>query len=159
MIIKNKYFLNLFFLFFSVTALIIVYYLEFFQNIQPCKLCIYQRIPYFIIILLAISYLLLKNQSLKKITFIFYILIFFFSLIMAIHHLGVEKNLWNSVTSCDAEIKNFTNNKDLKEFLLNKDFISCNQVTFQFLGLSLAGYNVIISLILLGLSIIGFRKN
>ena len=159
MIIKKKYFLNLFFLFFSVTALIIVYYLEFFQNIQPCKLCIYQRIPYFIIILLAISYLLLKNQSLKKITFIFYILIFFFSLIMAIHHLGVEKNLWTSVTSCDAEIKNFTNNKDLKEFLLNKDFISCNQVTFQFLGLSLAGYNVIISLILLGLSIIGFRKN
>ena len=158
MVLKNRYFLNLVFLFFSVTALIIVYYLEFFQNIQPCKLCIYQRIPYFIVILLSISFLLLNNQKLKKITFIFYILIFFFSLVMAIHHLGVEKNLWNSVTSCEAELKSFTNNNDLKEYLLNKDFVSCSQVTFKFLGISLAGYNVIVSFILFNLSVIGYKN-
>ena len=77
---------------------------------------------------------------------------------MAIHHLGVEKNLWNSVTSCEAELKSFTNNNDLKEYLLNKDFVSCSQVTFKFLGISLAGYNVIVSFILFNLSVIGYKN-
>ena len=49
-------------------------------------------------------------------------------------------------------------NNDLKEYLLNKDFVSCSQVTFKFLGISLAGYNVIVSFILFNLSVIGYKN-
>ena len=150
--------LNLLFFFISILALLIVYYLEFFQDIAPCKLCIYQRLPYFIIILLAISFLLIKNKNLKKITFLFYILIFTSSLIMSVYHFGIEKNLWNALTGCETNIKSFSSNDNLKEYLLNKDYVSCSNVSFKFLGISLAGYNIILSFLLLILSITGFRK-
>ena len=75
-ILKRKNIYLLIFIY-SIIAILSAIYIEKVLGYLPCKLCIYQRIPYFIIILLAISYLLLKNQSLKKITFIFYILIFF----------------------------------------------------------------------------------
>ena len=158
MIFKNINFLNLFFLFFSLLALLIVYYLEFFQGVAPCKLCIYQRFPYFIIILLAISFLLIKNKNFKKISFLFYILIFTSSLIMSIHHFGVENSFWNALTNCESDFKTLSNSNDLKEYLLNKDYVSCSDVSFKFLGISLAGYNTIISFILVVLSLIGFKK-
>ena len=78
MTLDNANFLNLLFLFFSAFILLIVYYLELFLDVEPCKLCIYQRFPYFIAILLATSFLLIKNQKFKKLTFLFFILIFFF---------------------------------------------------------------------------------
>ena len=155
---NNGNFLNLLFLFISILVLLIVYYLEFFQGITPCQLCIYQRLPYFIIILLAASFLLIKNQNLKKITFIFYIFIFASSLTMSVHHFGVENSFWNALTNCESYSKTLSNSNDLKEYLLNKDYVSCSDVSFKFLGISLAGYNVIISFILLVISIIGFKK-
>jgi len=155
---SNSNFLNLIFLFASILILLIVYYLEFFQGVTPCKLCIYQRLPYFIIILLAASFLLIKNQNLKKITFIFYIFIFASSLTMSVHHFGVENSFWNALTNCESYSKTLSNSNDLKEYLLNKDYVSCTDVSFKFLGISLAGYNVIISFILLVISIIGFKK-
>ena len=154
----NTNFLNLFFLLFSGLILLIVYYLEFFIEVEPCKLCIYQRFPYFIVILLASSSLLIKNLKIKKLTFIFYILIFFISLIMSLYHFGIEKNLWNALTGCEANIKSFGNSNNLKEYLLNKDYVSCKDVSFKFLEISLAGYNIIVSFVLFTLSIIGFRK-
>ncbi len=158
MYLNNSNFLNLLFLFISILILLIVYYLEFFQGIVPFKLCFYQRFPYFIIILLAISFLLIKNQNLKKITFLFYILIFTSSLIMSVYHFGIEKNLWNALTGCETNIKSFSDSDNLKEYLLNKNYVSCDDVSFKFLGISLAGYNIILSFILLILSITGFRK-
>ena len=155
---NNSNFLNLIFLFASIFVLLIVYYLEFFQGVTPCKLCIYQRLPYFIIILLAASFLLIKNQNLKKITFIFYIFIFASSLTISVHHFGVENSFWNALTNCESGSKTLSNSNDLKEYLLNKNYVSCSDVSFKFLGISLAGYNVIISFILLVISIIGFKK-
>ena len=158
MIYKNSNFLNLFFLFFSILVLLIVHYLEFFEGVEPCKLCVYQRFPYFIVVLLALSFLLINNKNFKKITFLFYILIFTSSIIMSVHHFGVEKGFWSSLSSCETNFKSLSNNNDLKEYLLNKNYISCEDVSFKFLGISLAGYNIIISSILLILSIVGLKK-
>ena len=77
---------------------------------------------------------------------------------MSLYHFGIEKNLWNALTGCEANIKSFGNSNNLKEYLLNKDYVSCNNVSFKFLGISLAGYNIIVSFVLFTLSIIGFRK-
>ena len=158
MTVNNNNFLNLFFLFFSTFILLIVYYLEFFLGIEPCRLCIYQRFPYFITILLAIFFLLIKNQNFKRIIFLLYIIIFSSSLILSVHHFGVENNWWNALTSCEAYTKNFSNSNNLKEYLLNKNYIACDEISFKFLGVSLAGYNVITSSLLLIIAIIGFRE-
>ena len=83
--------------------------------------------------------------------------VFFSSFIMALHHLGIENNLWNSITSCEDNSKNLSNN-NLKDYLLNKEYVSCEDVAFKFLGISLAGFNLIISLILLILSFAGNKR-
>ncbi len=158
MIFKNNNFLNLFFLSSSLIILSIVYYLEFFLGYIPCELCIYQRFPYFIIILLSISYLFIKNKKLKKITFLFYILIFFSSLIISTYHFGIENNFWKSLTECKVNNENITNNEDIKNYLLNKDYVSCSDVLFKVFGISLAGYNILISFFLFFISIIGFKE-
>ena len=77
---------------------------------------------------------------------------------MSVHHFGVEKNFWSSLSSCETSFKSLSNSNDLKEYLLNKNYISCEDVSFKFLGISLAGYNIIVSFVLFTLSIIGFRK-
>ena len=149
--------INLFFLFSSIVILLIVYYLEIFYGLEPCKLCVYQRFPYFIVILLAISFLLINSKNFKKVAFLFYILIFFSSIILSVHHLGVENGLWTSLSNCAADFKKIPNGENLKDYLLNKNYVSCEDVSFKFLGISLAGYNMIISFILTSFSIIGFR--
>tara|TARA_Y100000590_G_C15248552_1_gene836611 strand:+ start:196 stop:681 length:486 start_codon:yes stop_codon:yes gene_type:complete len=158
MISKNTNFLNLFFFSTSLIILLIVYYLEFFLNYKPCELCIYQRIPYLMIVLLSISYLLIKNISIKKKIFFLYILIFFSSLILSTYHFGIENNLWQAITECETDKENMTNNEDIKNYLLNKNYISCSDVLFKLFGISLAGYNIVISFILFVISIIGFKK-
>jgi len=77
---------------------------------------------------------------------------------MSVYHFGIEKNLWNALTDCETNVKSFSNTDSLKEYLLNKDYVSCSNVSFKFLGISLAGYNIILSFILSILSITGFRK-
>ena len=77
---------------------------------------------------------------------------------MSVYHFGIEKNLWNALTGCETNIKSFSDSDNLKEYLLNKNYVSCDDVSFKFLGISLAGYNIILSFILLILSITGFRK-
>ena len=156
--IKNANLLNLFFLFSSLIILAIVYYLEFFLGYKPCELCVYQRFPYFIIIFLSISYILINNIKMKKITFLFYILIFFSSFIISSYHFGIENNFWASLTECKTNSEKITDSNDIKNYLLNKDYVSCSDVLFKFFGISLAGYNILISFILFFISIIGFKK-
>ena len=155
---KNANLLNLFFLFSSLIILAIVYYLEFFLGYKPCELCVYQRFPYFIIIFLSISYILINNIKMKKITFLFYILIFFSSFIISSYHFGIENNFWTSLTECKTNSEKITDSNDIKNYLLNKDYVSCSDVLFKFFGISLAGYNILISFILFFISIIGFKK-
>ena len=135
-----------------------VYYLEFFQGAVPCELCIYQRVPYFIVIFLAVTSLIIKKINYRKIILASYILVFTSSLVLSAYHFGIEKNLWNSFIGCEVDFENFSNTNDLKNYLLNKEYIPCSEVSFSFLGLSLAGYNIIVSSLLLLISLFSFKK-
>ena len=86
--------LNLVFLITSSVILMIVYYLEYFLNLKPCILCIYQRLPYFFAVLLGIFFLLTKNHNTRKILYYLYLITFLTGLVLATYHFGIEKNLW-----------------------------------------------------------------
>ena len=107
---------------------------------------------------LAYIFIEIQNSIIFENSYLDILLIFFSSLIMSVHHFGIEKNLWKALSSCEANNKILTNSANLKEYLLNKDYVSCEDVSFKFLGISLAGYNIIVSFVLFTLSIIGFRK-
>ena len=151
--------LNFFFLFSCSIILLIVYYLEYFLDLKPCILCIYQRIPYFFAIFLAIIFLFLEDYKFQKIFYYLYSITFLSSLLLAIYHLGIENNFWSAFTNCEINDSYIKDKSNLKEYLLEKEFVSCSKVNFSLLGISLVGYNIIISLFLLILSLLKLRKN
>ena len=151
--------LNFFFLFSCSIILLVVYYLEYFLDLKPCILCIYQRIPYFFAIFLAIIFLFLEDHKFQKIFYYLYSITFLSSLLLAIYHFGIENNFWSAFTSCEINDSYIKDKSNLKEYLLEKEFVSCSKVNFSLLGISLVGYNIIISLFLLILSLLKLRKN
>ena len=125
-----------------ISALIIQYWLGH----EPCKLCIYERIPYFLSILLLIKILLFKKY--EKITLFILFLIFTASAVLAFYHFGIEQGFFNESFVCKAGDLSGTLSKEQLLEQLNKNSISCKDVSFRVLGLSLATINTILSIIL-----------
>ena len=143
--IKNKTTFNLILLF-SVFALIAAYFIQYVLKHQPCNLCLIERIPYFFsIIIISIC---LFTKKFEKLSLIILSLIFFSATLIAFYHFGIEQGFIKESLVCD--LNNESNNLS-KEALLNqlKEMpISCKDVTFKIFGLSLATFNIFITLIL-----------
>ena len=126
-----------------ISALIIQYWLGH----EPCKLCIYERIPYFLSILLLIKILLFKKY--EKITLFILFLIFTASAVLAFYHFGIEQGFFNESLVCKAgDLSGTLSKEQLLEQLNKYNIISCKDVSFRVLGLSLATINTILSFIL-----------
>ena len=125
-----------------ISALIIQYWLGH----EPCKLCFYERIPYFLSILLLIKILLFKKY--EKITLFILFLVFIASAVLAFYHFGIEQGFFSESFACKAGDLSGTLSKEQLLEQLNKNIISCKDVSFRVLGLSLATINTILSIIL-----------
>jgi disulfide bond formation protein DsbB len=126
-----------------ISALIIQYWLGH----EPCKLCIYERIPYFLSILLLIKILLFKKY--EKITLFILFLIFTASAVLAFYHFGIEQGFFSESFVCKAgDLSGTLSKEQLLEQLNKYNIISCKDVSFRVLGLSLATINTILSIIL-----------
>jgi len=125
-----------------ISALIIQYWLGH----EPCKLCLYQRIPYFLAILLIIKIFFFKKY--EKITLLILSLIFIGSTALAFYHFGIEQGFFNESLACTAPDVSKTLSKEQLMELLKQNSVSCKDVSFKILGLSLATINTIFSLFL-----------
>ena len=149
---KNLTIILIFILFVLVSA----YIIEYGLGHQPCKLCVYERIPYLISIFLILKIFLIKGY--EKIIFLVLSLIFIISSILAFYHFGIEQGFFKESLACTTE--NFSNNLTKDELLqqLKQSNISCKDVNFKILGLSLAAINTVFSLVLSFLFIKFFLK-
>ena len=144
----------------SFIALISAYFIEYILGHQPCNLCVYERIPYILAILIVlINY---KYNKLEKYLILSLAIIFLIATILSLYHLGIEQGFIQESLLCDLE--KGANIVDKDEILkqLQQKSISCKDVTFKIFGLSLTNYNIIISLLLtIGLTKIyfGYEKN
>ena len=148
---KNKTALNII-LFISIIALSFAYFVEYILNYKPCNLCLIERLPYFLAVI--IIFLGISLNRFEKIIFISLGLIFTSATILSLYHVGIEKGFFEESLVCvsNKEI-NILNKEDLlKEF--QKTVVSCKDVEFTLFGLSLATINGIISFIL---SVITFK--
>ena len=125
-----------------ISALIIQYWLGH----EPCKLCLYERIPYFLSMLLIIKILFIKKY--EKITFLILSLVFIGSAALAFYHFGIEQGFFSESLACATGDLSKTFSKDELLQQLKQNSISCKEVSFRILGLSLAAINTIFSLIL-----------
>ena len=141
----NNIFLIVIFVVISLTitsALIIQYWLGH----EPCKLCLYQRIPYFLAILLIIKIFFFKKY--EKITLLILTLIFVGSTALAFYHFGIEQGFFSESLACTTPDLSKTLSKEQLLEQLKQNNISCKDVSFRILGLSLAAINTIFSLVL-----------
>ena len=142
--LKNEFYLKII-LIISFTTLIFAYFVEYILGHQPCNLCIIERVPYGIsIILIAIIFIIKKNQ---KFLTLLLILTFAFSFAISIYHYGIEQGFFEESTVCKA--RSFTENITKEDLLkeLSKKTISCKDVTFRVFGLSLTSINVVLNLL------------
>ncbi len=141
----NKKFLFIILILLSL-VLISAFVIEYKLGHQPCKLCIYERIPYFLSILLIIKMFFSKQY--EKITLLLLSLIFVGSAILAFYHFGIEQGFFNETLVCKTESVSETLSKEELLEQLKKNPISCKDVSFRILGLSLAAINTIFSLVI-----------
>ena len=125
-----------------ISALIIQYWLDH----EPCKLCLYERIPYFLSMLLIIKILFIKKY--KKITLLILCLVFMSSTALAFYHFGIEQGFFSESLACATGDLSKTLSKEELLQQLKQNSISCKDVSFRILGLSLAAINTIFSLVL-----------
>ncbi len=133
-------------LFFVSLVLISAFVIEYGMGHQPCNLCFYERIPYILSILLIIKILFFKKY--EKITLFILFLIFIASAVLAFYHFGIEQGFFSESFVCKAGDLSGTLSKEQLLEQLNKYNISCKEVSFRVLGLSLATINTILSIIL-----------
>ena len=98
----NKKFLYII-LIFIFLVLISAYIIEYKLGHQPCKLCLYERIPYFLAILLIVKMLFIKSY--ERVTLLILSLVFVVSSILAFYHFGIEQGFFDeSLTSTAPEL-------------------------------------------------------
>tara|TARA_B110000263_G_scaffold171691_1_gene149682 strand:- start:173 stop:658 length:486 start_codon:yes stop_codon:yes gene_type:complete len=143
--VKNKTILNLILLF-SIFALLTAYFIQYVLDHQPCNLCLIERVPYILTIIIITLTLIFKKF--EKICLIILALVFVSAMFISFYHVGIEQGFINESLVCDLKNKSgsLTTEDLLKE--LKEKTISCKDVTFKIFGLSLATINIIISLIL-----------
>ena len=130
----------------SFIALVSAYFIEYILGHQSCNLCLYERIPYFLAILIVlINY---KYNKLEKYIILSLAIIFLIATILSLYHLGIEQGFIQESLLCDLEKgANILDKDEILKQLQQKN-ISCKDVTFKIFGLSLTSYNIIISILL-----------
>ena len=150
MILNNKLLLNGI-LAFSILSLSIAYFIQYVLGHKPCNLCIIERIPYIAAIIL-ISLIFILNRY-QKIILSLILIFFLFGAVVSFYHFGIEQGFFSESLVCDLGDSRPLNKEDLLSQLKKTEIVSCKDVTFRFLGLSLATINTVISLILSGIII------
>ena len=130
----------------SVIALVSAFFIEYVLGHQPCNLCILERIPY----LLAIIIILLnfKFSHYEKFFILLLSIVFLVGAIISIYHLGIEQGFVQESLVCDLKSgSNLLSKEEILKQLQEKN-VSCKDVTFKIFGLSLTSYNILISLLI-----------
>jgi len=142
---KNKIFL-IFILIFSSLILFSAYIIEYKLGHAACKLCLYERIPYFISISLILVILFINKY--EKIILLILSFVFFVGAAIAFYHFGIEQGFFDESLVCITENLTGTLSKEKLLEQLKQNSISCKNVSFRILGFSLATINSIYSIIL-----------
>ncbi|WP_440669549.1 disulfide bond formation protein B [Candidatus Pelagibacter sp. HIMB1483] len=131
----------------SFISILVAYFIEYILGYQPCNLCLIERIPYGLaLILIIFNYVFSKN---KYFFIVLLILTFLFSFIISFYHLGIEQGFFEESAVCG--LKNSSEIISKEELLkqLQVKNVSCKDVTFRIFGFSLTTINIIISLFII----------
>ena len=146
--LKKNYLQILFIL--SITILITAYVIQYTFGYQPCNLCIIERIPYALaIIILILNYKFKKDQVFYGVLLL---LVFSFSFLISLYHLGIEQGFVDESNICRSNSVDLITKEEILKSL-QKIKISCKDVAFKIFDLSLTTYNMLISILMFLISV------
>jgi len=149
--VQQKFFYLVFIL--ASFSLSFAYFVEYILGFKPCVLCIYQRLPYYVIAFCSIIAIV---QNRFRILIAFLITISFtLSFGLALYHTGIEHKIFPPTSQChnQLELPSYESFGELENSLLNMKPVSCDKAHFYILGFTMAELNVILSFIMLALSL------
>ena len=134
----------------SLSALAIAYASQAWGGLQPCVLCIYQRYAYGIAFAFGLLGLALsRNAKAKRLFVALAGLAFLGGGATAGFHIGVEQHWWQGTAECHAPVFDPTASpEELRKLMLDTTFVPCDEIPWSLLGISMAGYNFLVSLAL-----------
>jgi disulfide bond formation protein DsbB len=128
------------------------YYFQYVMGLRPCPLCLEQRIAYYVSIPLAIVVAIAASRDAPRPVVTAGLgaiaLAMLFNSGLALFHAGVEWKWWPGPQECSGPLTDLSAGGDLLSSLSNLTIVRCDEAAWRFLGLSLAGYDVLISLAL-----------
>lgn len=142
----------------AVIALGTAYTAQYVFGYEPCVLCLYQRVPYAIIGVIGfVALFWCAPQKMPWVALLACIL-FLVSAGISLYHVGVEQTWWVSVAPCGGGAGDIANTQDLMAALQEKPAKSCGDIEWTLFGISMATYNVVVSLILAGAAFGAWRR-
>jgi disulfide bond formation protein DsbB len=136
----------------GVATILGAYYFQYVLGYRPCPLCLEQRVAYYVAIPLAAMVLLgLSVGSSRKVITLALLAIavaMLWNAGLGVYHSGVEWQWWQGPQDCSGATPNFSTGGSLLDQINKTRLVRCDEAAWRFLGLSLAGYNVLISLAL-----------
>ncbi|MFQ5954659.1 MAG: disulfide bond formation protein B [Kiloniellales bacterium] len=131
----------------SAAILGTAYASQYIGGLEPCSLCLYQRVPYWVAIgLTAAALALAGRRRLQGLALIVVGAVFLFGTGLALYHVGVEQHLFAGPPACSADLGQATTIEELRAQLIGQPVVRCDEVAWSLFGISMAGYNAIASL-------------
>lgn len=130
----------------STFALAFAYVLQFVFDYQPCILCLYERLPFFIVIALAaVGLVIFSSDKFVKMVVLGCIILLAINVGISLYHVAVEQEVFEGPTTCEitSNLSGITDVEELKKELLKTKAVRCDQPQLSFLKLSLAAWNAI----------------
>jgi len=127
---------------------------QYLGGLPPCKLCIWQRWPHAIAVLIGLVCVAVPARLLALAG----ALAAAATAVVGVYHLGVEHRWWEGPNTCTSGSVQGLDPKDLLNQILDAPVVRCDEVLWSFLGLSMAGWNALISLGLVAIWIAAYRR-
>lgn len=124
----------------SLFALSFAYISQYFFDMKPCQLCIYERWPFFFILGISVFAFFLR-EKLQKLAIFLAMFLLFINCLLALYHVGVEKKIFRISESCTSKLENYNSIEELEKALMQEPLARCDEPQFFFLGLSMAAWN------------------
>ena len=146
----------------SLATLAGAWFFEYVLKLAPCPLCLEQRIPYHVIVplslLLAIAALARAPRKLLIVGFAAILIAACCNIVLGVYHAGVEWHWWAGPAECSGPIADFSAKGSILGQLDTVHVVRCDEAAWRLLGISLAGYNVLISLLMAAIAAWGIVK-
>ena len=128
----------------SLVLLLGAFFFQHVVGLAPCKLCIWQRWPHVVAILIGVAALALGTRALAWLGALAALV----TASVGLYHIGVEKGWWEGPSTCTSSGAGNLSANDFFDKVINAPLIRCDEIAWQMLGLSMASYNAIFATVL-----------